>query len=240
MTYAQTLHLASCEHAVILRYGTTDAPKLSAAAEALGVSLHSQSNGVSMQCKSPQKKHSLSAASSSSVVIINGTRINRAFGTGAVAEQNIGGRSNKESGSKADSQVVVTVPSGWRIQARNWVGSLSTHAGIWQADVEISAGEMSFTQLKDSRLVIDAGDIKAQSLLGRLDASMRGAGSIEVERANDAVLNLQLNGAGSMTFKGRAQSAQIRASGVGSIEIEKLVNEPFIQASSLATIDIGR
>jgi Putative auto-transporter adhesin, head GIN domain len=245
MACAQVLHLDSCEHALVLQYGDSDKPVLSRIAAndlGTGISVHTASDGVRMTCAPFKSKAGAptNAPSSSSSITINGARINRAIGAGAVATQNIGGQSSTSRSEKPVSPVVISVPRGWRIQARNWAGSLTADSGIWQVDLEIAAGQASFAQLKDSRVIVDAGSLDTQSLIGRFDAHLRGAGSIEAERSNDAALHLQLTGAGSMTFKGRARSANIRASGVGSIEIEKLITEPQIQASSLATIDIGR
>jgi hypothetical protein len=247
-TSAQVLQLASCEHELVLRQGAVAVPQLSGASA--GVSLHADGTGARMQCAPVKTRSAAKAASSSASVTISGTRsnrvdihgarINRAVGPGAVAEQNIGGQSSVSRGSANPQPVIITVPSSWRVQARNWAGSVRAESGVWQVDVEIAAGEMSFGQLKDSRVVVDAGSVTAQSLAGRFEAHLRGAGDIEVVRSNEADLVLQLSGAGSMNFKGRASSAQIKANGVGSIEIEQVVNEPSIQASSLATIDIGR
>lgn len=236
---AQTLHLSSCEFAVVLRPSSLGAPTISSASASAGVSLQALPDGVRLVCAKPNQRSEASARGSSSV-IISGTRINRAIGPGAIAEQNIGGQRSTARSEDPVKTVVISVPSAWRIQARSWIGLLHADTGIWQADVEIAAGEMSFFQLKDSRVVVDAGSFTAQSLQGRFDAHLRGAGDIEVLRSNDAQLNLQLSGAGSMSFKGRAQSAVIRASGIGSIEIEKVITEPKISSSSLTTIDIGR
>jgi hypothetical protein len=245
MAHAQVLHLASCEQPVVLRQAQVAQPQLMSAAGSAGVKLTSEATGVRLQCPQPTSKNKTRSGNSqsSSNVVITGVRINRAVGPGAVAEQNIGGQSSVSRGSGSDANeqpVVITVPTGWRVQARGWTGSLRTEGGVWQADVEVAAGEMSFARLQDSRVVVDAGSVSAQSLAGRLDAHVRGAGDIEVERSNDAALNLQLTGAGSMSFKGRAASAQVRASGVGSIEIEQVLAEPRIQVSGLATVDIGR
>ena len=245
MASAQVLHLASCEHALVLQYGASDWPKLPRSGAndlSTDISLQTASDGVRMRCapSKPKAGTRASAPQDSSSVLINGARINRAIGTGAVATQNIGGRSSTSRSEKALASVVISVPSGWRIQARNWTGSLTADSGVWLVDLEIAAGEASFSQLKDSRVIVDAGSLETQSLIGRFDAHLRGAGSIEAERSNDAALHLQLTGVGSMTFKGRAKSAVIKASGIGSIEIEKLITEPQIQASSLAIIDIGR
>jgi Putative auto-transporter adhesin, head GIN domain len=241
MLKAQVLYLTTCDFAVVLQYGNVALPRLSGTAQGISVSLQQQSDGTKLVCGATASQNKLSdATASSNATVVSGTRVNRAIGKNAVAEQNIGGQNSaRQTGQKSQS-VVIMVPSAWRIQARDWVGSLRAETGVWQVDMEIAAGEMSFAQLKDSRLVLDAGSVTAQSLQGRLDAHIRGAGDIEVMRSNDAQLYLQLTGAGSMSFKGRAQSAVIRASGVGSVEIEKVATEPKVTASSLASIDIGR
>lgn len=237
---AQVLHLASCEQALVLRYGAVNSPVLSVDAAKVGVSLHGESEAMRLRCASMKPDPAASGISNSSSVTIQGARINQATGYGAVAEQNIGAQNAIARGEKKALPIIITVPLGWRIQARGWTGSLRANEGIWQADVELMAGAMHFAQLKDSRLIVDAGSLTAHLLHGKLSAHVRGAGNIEIERSNDALLQLQLTGVGNMTFKGRAKSAQISASGAGNIEIEKLIDEPRIQASSLVTIDIGR
>ena len=241
MLKAQVLYLTTCDFDVVLQYANVASPRLSGTAQGVTVSLQQQSDGAKLVCGAAtlQTKPSHATANSHATVI-TGSRINRAIGKNAVAEQNIGGQNSVRQIGQKNQSITITIPSAWRIHARAWIGSLRAETGVWQVDAEIGAGEMSFSQLKDSRLVIDAGSVTAQSLQGRLDAHVRGAGDIEVMHSNDAQLYLQLTGAGSMSFKGRAQSAVIKASGVGSVEIEKVVTEPKITASSLASIDIGR
>ncbi len=239
LSNAQTLHLSSCEFAVVLRPSSLGAPAMSGASDSTGISLQTLPDGARLLCAKSKLRSEASARGSSNATI-SGTRINKAIGPGAIAEQNIGGQRSTVRSEDPAKTVVISVPIAWRIQARGWIGSLHADTGIWQADVEIAAGEMSFFQLKDSRVVVDVGSVTVQSLQGRFDAHVRGAGDIEVLRSNDAQLNLQLSGAGSMSFKGRAQSAVIRASGIGNIEIEKVITEPKISSSSLTTIDIGR
>lgn len=243
MATAKTLHLASCDHEVILRQSSMTKPEISGATDRTNlpanVSLEITPDGARFVCN-PSNRVSTSTSRDSASVIVSGVRINRAIGPRATAEQNMGGKIQQAKSGANSISLVITVPSGWRIQARSWIGSLRADTGIWQADVEITAGEMSFASLKDSTVVVDAGSITAQSLHGRFTAHVRGAGDIEVVRSNDAELDLQLTGVGSMSFKGRAKTAVIRASGIGSIEIEKVATAPKVTSSSLATIDIGR
>jgi hypothetical protein len=197
--------------------------------------LQSTAQGWVLQCPlAPNTSSTTSGASS-----VSGVHINRAIGPGAVATQNIGGKSTTSRGDEAPP-VTVQVPAGWQLLAKAWSGSLRAEGGVWSADVEIASGEMVFSKLQDSRVVVDAGSLIVQELSGRFSAHLRGAGSMEVAQMRDPALDLQLSGAGSMEFKGRAASARIRASGVGSIDVEHVTSEPIIQASGLVTIGVGR
>jgi invasion protein IalB len=229
---AQSLNISNCLGYVVLQQSSAvKEPQLTGQAPK-SAQLQAGPQGWALRCQASRTK------AQSGEVKISGARINQAVGPGAVATQNIGGSNSSSTGD--EPPVTVSVPVGWRLIARGWTGSLRAEGGPWQADIELSAGEMSFSTLKDSQVVIDVGSVSVQELTGRFNAHMRGAGSLEVARMRDPALDLQLSGAGSMEFKGRAASARVRATGIGSIEIEQVVAEPVIQASSLVTIDIGR
>lgn len=235
---AQTLNITACANQILLQINSSlkepqlirHGPKTGAQAQ-----LQPTAQGWALQCPvTPSGTSSTSGKSSGS-----GVYTNRAIGPGAVATQNIGGKSTTSRGEEA-SPVTVQVPPGLQLVAKAWTGSLRAEGGVWSADVEIASGEMSFSKLQDSRVVVDAGSLSVQELSGRFGAHVRGAGSIEVAQMRDPALDLQLSGAGSMEFKGRAASARIRASGVGSIDIEHVTSEPTIQASGLVTVSVGR
>jgi hypothetical protein len=231
--YAQVLDISACHGVVVVQQLPVQAPALREA----GASLSASTDGWRLSCQASKAK---SSSSSSQQVNITGVRINRAIGPGAVATQNIGGRSSSESGSASEKPIHVSVPKGWLLRARGWVGTLTVKEGVWRADVELAAGEMSFGVLQQSKVVVDAGSVSIDEIQGPFEAELRGAGSIEAAGMRAAALQLRLTGAGSMSFAGKAQSARIHASGVGSIEIEHVLTEPLITARGLATIDIGR
>lgn len=195
--------------------------------------------GWSVRCAGSGTAGSTHSSSDGSKVNITGVRTNRAMGTGAVATQNMGGSSQSAQGARTETAAVLLVPPGTRLVAKGWTGSLQAE-GAWQADVEISSGDMRFGALQDSQIVIDAGSVSVQDVTGRFVGHVRGAGSIEVARLRDAAVDVQLTGAGSIELKGRAATARVRASGAGSVEIEQVTAKPQVTASSLATVQIGR
>jgi Putative auto-transporter adhesin, head GIN domain len=240
MTNAQTFDISGCSsHLLIQQSNAVKEPQLDVTATAAAASqakLRSSVQGWTLHCAQPTSNNSSSAKST----VISGVQINRAFGAGAVAQQNIGGRSNTASNTASSEQLKVIIPTGWRLSAKSWTGSLRAEAGVWQAEIELAAGDVYFSRLKNSKIVVDSGSVSVQDLAGDFHANLRGAGSIEVDRMQDTKLDLLLSGAGSMTFKGRAASAKIRATGVGSIEVEQVKSEPLIQSSGMASIDVGR
>ena len=241
MTHAQSLDISGCAGQLLIQQSTTiKEPQLDASAAASQAKLRSSVGGWTPPCARPTFSNS-----SAKSTVISGLQINRAFGAGAVAQQNIGGRSNEAHNGGASSaaspaQIKVIIPTGWRLSAKSWTGSLRAEAGVWQAEIELAAGDVYFSRLKNSKIVIDSGSVSVQDLIGDFHANLRGAGSIEVDRMQDAKLDLLLSGAGSMAFKGRAASAKIRATGVGSIEVQQVASEPLIQSSGIASIDVGR
>ena len=129
---------------------------------------------------------------------------------------------------------------GVRIYAKSWGGSLDAERGVWTVHAELAGGQMHFSHLQDSVVVVDTGGLTALEATGKLSAHLRGSGSIEVANMRNTALELRLSGAGNMAFKGRAASARIWATGAGHIEIERVVSEPSIQLRGAATVDIGR
>jgi hypothetical protein len=234
--YAQVLDISACHGVIVVQQLPLQAPALREA----GASLSASADGWRLSCQASSAKSSSSSSSSGQQVNISGTRINRAIGSGAVASQNIGGRTGSESASASEKPIYVNMPKGWLIRARGWVGTLTAKEGVWRADVELAAGEMSLGVLQQSKIVVDAGSVSIDEIQGPFEAELRGAGSIEAAAMHSAALQLRLTGAGSMSFAGKAQSARIHASGVGSIEIEHVLTEPLITAHGLATIDVGR
>lgn len=237
--YAQVLDISACHGVVVVQQLPVQTPALREA----GASLSASAEGWRLSCQPAalSKSSSTSSTSSSQQVHISGVRINRAIGPGAVATQNIGGRSSDSTNTNtSEKPIQVNMPKGWLLKARGWVGTLTAKEGIWRADVELAAGEMSFGVLQQSKVVVDAGSVSIHEIQGPFEAELRGAGSIEAAGMRAAALQLRLTGAGSMSFAGKAQSARIHASGVGSIEIEHVLTEPLITARGLATIDIGR
>lgn len=235
---AQTLNVSACTNQIVLQINSSlKEPQLvrQGAKAAAQAQLQATAQGWVLQCAVASNVSSTTAEKSSA----SGVYTNRAIGPGAVATQNIGGKSTTSRGQEA-APVTVQVPPGWQLLAKAWTGSLRAEGGVWSADVEIASGEMNFSKLQDSRVVVDAGSLSVQELSGRFGGHVRGAGSIEVAQMRDPALDLQLSGAGSMELKGRAASARIRASGVGSIDIEHVTSEPIIQASGLVTISVGR
>lgn len=226
----QLLHSSNLKEPVLMR-PTGEAAK--------AVQLQASPQGWTLRCDSAAKSKAPVDTASSGQTVISGAQINRAVGPGAVAVQNIGGRVTTERGD--DKQVVILqVPAGWKLLAKAWTGSLRAEGGVWMANVELASGEMQFSKLHDSQVIVDLGSISVQELTGRFVAHLRGAGSIEVAQMRDPALDLQLSGAGSMSLKGRAATARVRASGAGHIDIEQVTSEPSIQASGLATVDVGR
>jgi Putative auto-transporter adhesin, head GIN domain len=235
---AQTLNISACASQIVLQFNNSlKEPQLvrQGGKTAAQGQLQSTAQGWVLQCAAASNAASATTGKSSG----SGVYINRATGPGAVATQNIGGKSTTSRGEEAPP-VTVQVPPGWQLLAKAWSGSLRAEGGLWTADVEIASGEMVFSKLQDSRVVVDAGSLSVQEVSGRFGAHLRGAGSIEVAQMRDPALDLQLTGAGSMELKGRAASARIRASGVGSIDVEHVTSEPTIQASGLVTISVGR
>lgn len=235
---AQTLNISACTQQIVLQINTDlKEPQLvrPGGKAAVLAQLQSTAQGWVLQCSVVSNAASSALGKPSA----SGVYINRATGPGALATQNIGGRSTTSRGEEA-APITVQVPAGWQLLAKAWTGSLRAEGGVWSADVEIASGEMVFSKLQDSRVVVDAGSLTVQELSGRFGGHLRGAGSIEVAQMRDPALDLQLSGAGSMEFKGRAASARIRASGVGSIDIEHVTSEPMIQASGLVTVSVGR
>ena len=235
---AQTLNISACTNQILLQINSSlKEPQLIRQGAKTGAQaqLRPTAQGWALQCPvTPSATSSTSGKSSGSAVYTN-----RAIGPGAVATQNIGGKSTTSRGEES-LPITLQVPPGWQLVAKAWSGSLRAEGGVWSADVEIASGEMVFSKLQDSRVVVDAGSLTVQELSGRFEGHVRGAGSTEVAQMRDPALDLQLSGAGSMEFKGRAASARIRASGVGSIDIEHVTSEPTIQASGLVTISVGR
>ena len=235
---AQTLNISACNQQIVLQINTDlKEPQLvrPGGKSAVLAQLQSTAQGWVLQCSVVSN----AASSALGKPLASGVYINRATGLGAVATQNIGGRSTTSRGDEA-APITAQLPAGWQLLAKAWTGSLRAEGGVWSADVEIASGEMVFSKLQDSRVVVDAGSLTVQELSGRFGGHLRGAGSIEVVQMRDPALDLQLSGAGSMEFKGRAASARIRASGVGSIDIEHVTSEPMIQASGLVTVSVGR
>jgi Putative auto-transporter adhesin, head GIN domain len=233
-TYAQVLDISACHGVVVVQ----QLPVLTPALREVGAILSASADGWRLSCQASGRQSS--SPSSSQQVNIAGARINSAVGSGAVATQNIGGRSSNSTASESEKQIHVSVPKGWLLKARAWVGTLTAKEGVWRVDVELAAGEMSFGNLQQSKVVVDAGSVSIDEIQGAFEAELRGAGSIEAAGMRAAALQLRLSGAGSMSFAGKAQSARIHASGVGSIEIEHVLTEPLITARGLTTIDIGR
>jgi hypothetical protein len=240
--FAETLNISACSgHVQLLQNTNMKEPLLMrpTGEAAKAVQLLSTPQGWMLRCDSAAISKPSSQPGAAGQVVISGVQINRAIGAGAVAVQNIGGKTTSERGDDKP-HVVLQVPAGWKLMAKAWTGSLRAEGGVWTADVELASGEMLFSALHDSQVVIDVGSVSAQELTGRFVAHVRGAGSIDVARMRDPALDLQLSGAGSMSLKGRAQSARVRASGAGHVDIEQVTTEPWIQASGLATVDVGR
>ena len=164
--------------------------------------------------------------------------INRAIGPGAVATQNIGSSSNVERGSSKPLRLAL--PPNWRIVGKAWSGELQTIGAAWQLEMELGAGQIDCSQLRDSSIVLDAGSVQVGQAQGRLHVHVRGAGSVTVAQMQQTALRAELTGAGTIQLKGSAASAIVRARGVGTIEIEHVATEPQVQVSGAVTIDIGR
>lgn len=236
---AQALDISGCPGAITLEQSSNIAePRLLGSGVATGqVRLEAMAAGWALRCPAA------AGARGQSNVNVTGITLNRtinvAVGHGAVAVQNIGGKTTISTGGET-ATVKLQVPAGVRIVARSWSGSLQAAPGVWMVDAELASGQMHFSRLHDSAVVVDSGSLSALEATGRLTAHLRGAGSIEVANMRDAALDLQLTGAGSMAFRGRATSARVQATGAGHIEIEHVTSEPSIQLRGLATVDIGR
>jgi hypothetical protein len=242
MLSAETLNISACPGNVqLLQNSNLKEPVLMrpTGEPAKAVQLQASPQGWTLRCDSAAKSNGPAEPAAAGQTVISGVQINRAIGPCAVAVQNIGGRSTVDRGEDKPS-VVLQVPAGWKLLAKAWTGSLRAEGGVWTVDVELANGEMQFSKLHDSQVIVDVGSVTAQELTGRFVAHLRGAGSIEAAQMRDPALDLQLSGAGSMSLKGRAASARIRATGAGHIDIEHVTSEPWIQASGLATVDVGR
>lgn len=240
----QTLDISACPGNLVLQQSASiKEPQLvsPSARTAAAVQLQATAQGWALRCQSVSSGSGSGSSkpAANGQTVISGVVINRAVGPGAVATQNIGGTSNVVRGDDTPA-LVVQVPAGWRLLAKAWTGTLKAEAGTWTVDVELANGEMQFSKLIDSQVVVDAGSIEVGEMTGQFVGHLRGAGSIEVANMRDPALELQLTGAGSMLLKGRAASARVRASGAGHIDIEHVTSEPWIQLSGSATVDIGR
>lgn len=237
---AQTLNISACPAQIVLQQsgGIKEPVLVQPYAHALAkVHLVDSAQGWLLSCQAAPKSSSGSATTGQPT--ISGVHINRAIGPGAVAVQNIGGKTSVQRGEVMPT-VSVQLPTGWRLLAKAWSGSLRADGGTWITDAELANGDMQFSRLQDSQITVDVGSVSVQELTGRFVAHLRGAGSIEVANMRDPALDVQLSGAGSMVFKGRAASARVRASGAGHIDIEHVATEPWIQISGSATVDVGR
>lgn len=178
--------------------------------------------------------------------VASGVFVNRAVGPGAVAVQNIGGRSStSRGGTNAPTQasskpLELEVPAGTRLAARSWSGMLDALSGPWLVDLEIAAGAVKLGSVRNARLLIDAGEVTVGEARGGLHVQLRGAGNLNVARMVNTALDLTLSGVGSMELKGQAATAQVRATGVGRIEIERVRAEPVIEASGVVDVLVGR
>lgn len=231
------LDISSCSSQLVLesvKAGAAAAPQLRPNSDK-DASLFATPLGWRLVCTSASSTRTSSAGQQ---IHIHGVQFNRAIGANASAVQNIGGQ---QRGTNSQGKTIhVQAHADVLLYARGWVGSLTAHDGIWQADIELSAGDISFGILRSSYIKVHTGHVDIQEIQGRFDGHLLGAGSIEAASMRSADLNLRLMGAGSMSFMGKAQSARIDASGVGSIVIEHVLTEPVIKASGLTSIDVGR
>jgi hypothetical protein len=242
MLSAETLNISACPGNVqLLQSSNLKEPVLMrpTGEAAKAVQLQASPQGWTLRCDTAAKAKVSADPAGSGQTVISGVQINRAVGPGAVAVQNIGGRSTTDRGDDKPS-VVLQVPAGWKLLAKAWAGALRAEGGVWTVDVELASGDMQFSKLHDSQVIVDVGSVSVQELTGRFVAHLRGAGNIEVAQMRDPALDLQLSGVGSMLLKGRAATARVRATGAGHIDIEHVTSEPSIQASGLATVDVGR
>ena len=236
----QQLDISGCPGSVALRQsGGIKEPQFLPSGNDGRARLASVGSGWALHCQVATGTKPPSGVPGQSGVNISGVIVNRAFGPGARAVQNIGGGSAIDSGS-GSAVVKLQVPVGVQIHAKSWAGSLDAERGVWTVHAEVAGGEMHFSHLQDSVVVVDSGSLSALEATGKLSAHLRGGGNIEVANMRNTVLELWLSGAGNMEFKGRAASARIWATGAGHIEIERVVSEPAIQLRGAATVDIGR
>jgi hypothetical protein len=230
------LDLSACPaHLVLKQVEGVDAPTWGSPPEAIAAQeavLVQQGQVWTLRCGSANQTSSSSVQSSS-------LKINRAMGADAVAVQNIEGGSGAGQREAANS-LVLRVPAGYILFASNWNGFVEAPNGSWHVDMQLASGHLRLAQVHAGQLIIDVGEAEIQILRGDLRVELRGAGSLSVDQVADAALDLDLSGAGSMRFGGRASAARIRASGVGSIDIEQVVAEPHIRATGLVHVSVGR
>ena len=236
----QQLDISGCPGSITLQQsGSVKEPQFLTSGNGGRARLASVASGWALHCHASPGTSLPSGASGQSGVNISGVIVNRAFGPGARAVQNIGGGSAIDS-SSGSSVVKLQVPVGVKIYAKSWIGSLDAERGVWTVDAELASGQMHFSHLQDSVVVVDSGSLSVLEATGLLSAHLRGGGNIEVANMRNTVLELRLSGAGNMAFKGRAASARIWATGAGHIDIERVVSEPWIHLRGAATVDIGR
>lgn len=150
--------------------------------------------------------------------------------------------SSATGGLDARVKLTLKVPRGAAVSARgirhnfavgDTLGPLALAA---QGTPELRVGRVGDTQLT----LQGAVQAHVRSIVGGATIATQGASHVEVQDADITALQVNMQGAGSVTIGGSAQTATLSAMGVAKIDLAHCASEPMNSSMGMANIRVRR